>query len=47
MAKKDYYKILGITDEEKKLKGKDFDSLLKKKWKKLALKFHPARSLCR
>lgn len=43
MAKKDYYKILGITDEEKKLRGEDFDSLLKKKWKKLALKFHPDR----
>lgn len=38
---KDFYKILGITDEEKKLQGKEFYDVLKKKWKKLALKYHP------
>ena len=30
--KKDYYKILGITDEEKKLQGDDFEKVLKKKY---------------
>lgn len=39
--RKDYYKILGITEEEKKLQGKDFESVVKKNFKKLALKFHP------
>ena len=27
--KKDYYKILEITDEEKKLQGKDFEKVIK------------------
>lgn len=40
---KDYYKILGITDEEKKLKGDEFNALVKKKFKKLSLQWHPDR----
>lgn len=38
---KDYYKILGITDEEKKLKGEEFAKVIKKKYRKIALKNHP------
>lgn len=38
---KDYYKILGITDEEKKLKGDDFNKVLKKKYRKIAIEKHP------
>ena len=41
MEKKDYYKILGITDEEKKLQGKEFEKAIKPKYKKLCLQFHP------
>lgn len=39
--RKDYYKILGVTEEEKKLQGKDFEKAIKPKYKKLALQFHP------
>lgn len=42
--RKDYYKILGITDEEKKLQGKEFESILKKKFRKLSVKWHPDRN---
>lgn len=38
---KDYYKILGLTEEEKKLQGDDFNSVCKKKYRSLAVKFHP------
>lgn len=41
MEKKDYYQILGITDEEKKLQGEEFSNIVKKKYKKLAIKYHP------
>ena len=37
----DYYKVLGITDEEKKLTGDQFSDVVKKKFKKLAIKYHP------
>ena len=40
---KDYYSILGITDEEKKLNGSEFQELVKKKYRTLALKYHPDR----
>lgn len=40
---KDYYKILEITDEEKKLEGESFNSICKKKYHSLALKLHPDR----
>ena len=41
MEKEDLYKVLGITDEEKKLTGEAFNKVLSKKFKKLALKYHP------
>lgn len=39
--RKDYYDILGITEEEKKLQGKEFENVVKAKYRKLALKLHP------
>ena len=39
--KKDYYKILGITEEEKKLQGKDFENAIKKKFRVLCKELHP------
>lgn len=42
--RKDYYKILGITDEEKNLKGDEFEKILKKRYKPLCLKLHPDRN---
>ena len=42
--RKDYYKILGITEEEKKLTGDAFVKAIKPKYKKLALKYHPDRN---
>lgn len=41
--KKDYYKILGVTEEEKKLSWEEFSKVLKKKYRKLSLEFHPDR----
>lgn len=38
---KDYYKILGITDDEKALKGADFEKVIKKKYREIAKKYHP------
>ena len=38
---KDYYKILGITDEEKKLQGTDFEKVVKKKYRDLCKQWHP------
>lgn len=40
---KDYYEILGITEEEKKLSGEAFNDVCKKKYRSLAMKFHPDR----
>jgi molecular chaperone DnaJ len=42
--KKDYYKILDITDEEKKLQEDEFNKVLRKKYKKLCLKYHPDKN---
>ena len=39
--KVDYYEVLGITDEEKKLTGDAFADVVKKHYKKLAIKYHP------
>lgn len=41
MEKKDYYSILGLTEDEKKLQGEEFNKVLKKKYRSLAVKFHP------
>lgn len=38
---KDFYDILGLSEEEKSLQGKEFEKVLKDKYKKLALKWHP------
>ena len=39
--RKDYYNILGITDDEKKLTGSDFEKILKQKYRKIAIQYHP------
>lgn len=41
MKEKDYYKILGITDEERKLPKDEFLRMLKKKYRGLCIKYHP------
>lgn len=40
---KDFYDILGLDEQERKLTGDKFDKVLKKKYKKLAMKWHPDR----
>ena len=42
--RKDYYSILGITEEEKKLTGDEFEKVLKKKFRTLSLKYHPDKN---
>ncbi|MDE6254475.1 MAG: J domain-containing protein [Lachnospiraceae bacterium] len=41
MEKKDYYKILEVTDEEKSLPFEEFEKILKNKYRKLSIKWHP------
>lgn len=41
MADKDYYSILGLTEEDKKLRGKEFNEKISKIFRKLSLKWHP------
>ena len=41
---KDYYKILGITEDEKKLQGDDFVKVIKPKYRVLAMKYHPDKN---
>ena len=41
---KDFYKILGITDEERKLEGSAFKKVLKKKFRELSKKYHPDKA---
>lgn len=38
---KNYYDILGITEEEKQLPQEEFSNVLKQKYRKLAQKYHP------
>lgn len=40
----DYYEILGITEEEKKLQGKDFKKALNKHWREIGKKYHPDKA---
>lgn len=42
--KKDYYKILGITEDERKLKDEDFIKVAKKKYRQIAIKNHPDKN---
>lgn len=39
--KKDYYKILDISEDEKALRGEKFDKMIKSKYRKFAKKYHP------
>jgi molecular chaperone DnaJ len=41
--RKDYYKILGLSDEEKNLHGEEFEKLIKGKFRKISLECHPDR----
>lgn len=43
MAQKDYYKILEITEEEKKLPWEELSKVIKKKYRKQSLAWHPDR----
>jgi molecular chaperone DnaJ len=38
---KNYYDILGITEDEKKLPQEEFSNILKQRYRKLAQKYHP------
>ena len=42
--KRDYYEVIGITDEEKKLPHEEFLKTLKKKYRKLCVKYHPDKN---
>ena len=43
--RKDYYKILGVTDDERKLQGSDFEKVIKPKYRKIALENHPDKQV--
>ena len=40
----DYYSLLGITDEERKLPKDEFLKVLKKKYRELCIKYHPDKN---
>ena len=42
--KKNYYEVLGITDDEKKLNKDEFNKVLKNKFRKLSKEYHPDRN---
>ena len=42
---KNYYSILDITEEEKALKFEDFEPILKKKYKKKCIQYHPDKQV--
>lgn len=44
MSKKDYYKVLELSDSDKRLQGKEFEDKLKKNYRKLSMKYHPDRN---
>lgn len=39
--RKNYYEILGLSESDRKLQGDEFKTVLKRQYKKLALKYHP------
>lgn len=39
--RKDYYSILGITEDEKKLSGEEFNKICKSKYRSMAVQYHP------
>jgi molecular chaperone DnaJ len=41
MKEKNFYDILELSNEERKLNGEEFNKVLKNKYKKLALQWHP------
>ena len=41
MERKDYYKILGLSEEDKKLGEKEFEAKLKKNYRNLCIQLHP------
>ena len=43
-TRKDYYSILGLTEEDKKLSGEEFQKKLKANYRQLSLKWHPDRN---
>lgn len=42
---KDYYSILGVSDDERRLQGDEFGKVLKKKFRALCLECHPDRQV--
>lgn len=43
MAQKDYYSILGLSDEDRKLQGEEFLKVCKNAYRQLAKQYHPDR----
>ena len=43
MENKDLYEVLGLSEEDKKLTGEEFNKVLKKNYRTLSVKWHPDR----
>ena len=44
MDKKNYYKILNLTEEDKKLPKSEFEKKIKENYRKIAIKYHPDKN---